>query len=607
MLFRTFKWTNLNILVRVTGEFLNISLEQPKGKQMKRALFYLLSGLLSLCGAIFASGPIDVPVSCKTSIVGGGIIGALESYYAYKDAQKNGEKICITVYEKGDSFASSSNSQSSTNTSYNIVPSLTIDEILSVVPRGSELVEKLAILFSQPGGIRVDDVEDVNDSESAINFKHAVALYGSDKNHDDRTLALLMLGKRSMDLWRQMYDDGDEELKAILEASNFNPCREPRNNSKKSLHDGYRIDLIYGIPNAQAKALNMKADYEKLGYKNCAILSPSEVVAIDPYLTDFCNQHSDLNTNKERVWRNGSVALWRPGGCIDTRAFLPKFYAYLRKVMGQYTGTDNQVHDCFQLQFSKEVCGVEFDSKSANLRIIGLKFNDGSCQIEQKPEINSQYVFCPGESVGTLHNLGFNEPAYAGFAGASLLITIPLSSDQIERYKNFSHCMEVHKEGIVLAWQARFKENSIFIGVAGTKAFYGEKQPHKDEEFPTNRNLVQLNMINSVLPEFISLAYGYQTNSKTINAEELSYLEKKGIAHRWVGRRAVAYDGFPTIGSLYCDKRQVSNARCTTHLGSGGVSFGPGAVLISRSSKQGLNDAFVQKILMYGDSRRIAN
>jgi len=247
---------------------------------MKKAILFLLLCLSSFSG-VYANSSLDVPVSSKTYIIGGGIVGALESYYAQKNALKNGKKICITVYEKGDSFAQSSNGKCSTNTSYNIVPSLTIDEILSVVPRGSELVEKLSILFSQPGGIRVDDVAGINDSESAINFKNAVAIYGSDKNHDDRTLSLLMLGKRSMDLWQQMYDEGDDELKAILEASNFNPCREPRNDSKKVLHDGYRIDLIYGIPNAQKRALNMQADYEKLGYKNCAILSPDEVTAID--------------------------------------------------------------------------------------------------------------------------------------------------------------------------------------------------------------------------------------------------------------------------------------------------------------------------------------
>lgn len=550
------------------------------------------------------SSPIDLPVSRKISIVGGGIIGALESYYAHLDAQKEGIKICITVYEKGSSFDSSGTGQLSTNTAYNIVPSLTIDEILSVVPRGCELIEKLGIHFSQPGGIRVDDVMGVNDSASAVHFKQAVAIYGSDKNHDDRTLALLMLGKKSMELWQQMYDEGDAELKAILEASNFNPCREPKTPAKRVLHDGYRIDLIYGFPDAEKRALAMQADYEKLGYKWCAILSPDEVVAIDPYLADFCRNHCDVDAKGHRTWKNDAVALWRPGGCIDTQAFLPEFYTYLKKVMGQYRDADNQIQDCFQLRFSSEVTALTFDSNAEDVRIIGLKFSNGTHLHEQQAGIDSRYVFCPGEAVGTLHNLGFDEPAYASFASTSLLIHIPLSEDQIETYKNFSHCMEVHNEGIVLAWQARCKENTIFIGVAGTKAFYGDKQPHIDEEFARNRNLVQLNMVNRVLPEFIAFAFDYNTKGKEISVKELYSLEDQGIARRWVGRRAVAYDGFPTIGSLYCNNRKVSNARCTTHLGSGGVSVGPGAVLISRSSEQDTCDAFNQKMLLYADSRR---
>jgi hypothetical protein len=274
--------------------------------------------------------------------------------------------------------------------------------------------------------------------------------------------------------------------------------------------------------------------------------------------------------------------------------------------MGQYKDANDQVQDCFQLQFDKEVIAVIFDPDSADLRIDGLKFSNGECQLEKQPEIDSRYVFCPGESVGTLHKLGFNEPSYAGFAGASLFITIPLSQDLIELHKDFSHYMEVHNEGMVLAWQARFKENTILIGAAGNKAFYGDKQPNKDEEFAKNRNLLQLNMMNIILPEFISLACGYRTNGKTMRSEELASLEEKGIASRWVGRRAVAYDGFPTLGPIHCNNRKVSNARCTTHLGSGGVSFGPGAVFISRCSEQKTNDAFVQKILMYADSRRIA-
>jgi hypothetical protein len=541
----------------------------------------------------------------KISIIGGGIIGALEAYYAYQDAQKRGEKICITIYEKGLSFDLPNQGQSSTNTAYNTVASLTIDEIFCVIPNRSELVEKLGIHFSEPGGIRVDDVAGVNDSQSAIQFKKSVAIYNSDNNHDDRTLCLLMLGKKSMSLWQQMYDEGNAELKALLKSSNFNPCREPQTPCQKVLHDGYRVDLIYGMLNAKDHALKMKADYERLGYQHCALLSPDEVIAIDPYLADFCQEHSARDAQGNRIWKPDSVALWRPGGCIDIRSLLPKLYAYLKKRMGHYQDAQGELQECFQLQFGREVTMVEFDSSAKDVRIQGLVFRDGTRHFDASGT-DSKYIFCPGEAVGTLHKLGFHEPAYAAFAGPSLLITIPLTEDLIEKHKNFSHYMEIHIEGIVLAWQARFKDNAIFIGGAGTKSFYGDKQPHKDEDFAKNRNLVQLNMMNTVLPEFLSLAYGYNTQGKKLTAQELSALEEKGMAQRWVGRRALAYDGFPTLGPLYANNRKVTNARCTTHLGSGGVSVGPGAVFISRSSEHNTNDAFVQKILMYADSRRIA-
>lgn len=562
---------------------------------MKKVALFLLSLFLVL-RPIAASAPLDYEVS----IIGGGIIGAFESYYAYKEAQKEGKTISVTVYEKGKSFDISSNGGSSTNTSYNIVPSLTIDEILSVVPRGQELIEKLAIPFNQPRGIRVDDVEGVNDSESAHRFKESVTIYGLDQNHDDRTQSLLALGRKSMELWQQMYDEADLELKQILETSNFNPCHESLNTSAKALHDGYRIDLIYGIPHALKKALNMKADYERFGYKNCAILSPDEARSIDPFLSDFCQDHSEIDITGKRVWKEDSVALWRPGGCLDTRSFLPKFYAYLKKVMGQYRDANGEMQDCFELRFDSEVTAVTFDVARHSLCIDGLKFSNGSYEKHS----NSRYVFCPGEAVGTLHTLGFQEPAYAAFAGPALFITIPLREAQIELYKPFSHCMEVHGEGIVLSWQARMKDNALFIGVGGTKAFYGDRQPHVDETFAKDRNLLQLNIINDVLPEFISLALGYKTNGKILSAEELSFLEKKGIVSRWVGRRAVAYDGFPTLGALYHNNQKVRNARCTTHLGSGGVSFSQGAIFISRSCEQNEQSDFVQKILMYADSRR---
>jgi len=540
----------------------------------------------------------------RVSIIGGGIIGALEAYAASQEAQKNGDTICITVYEKSKSFSIPAEGDSSTNTSYNIVPSLTPDEILSVVPRGAELARKLNILFSEPFGIRVDDVPQVTESAAGERFKNAVAIYGQDKNHDDRTQALLKLGKMSMDLWQEMYDHADADLKAIFHDSNFNPCRAARNTTAKTLHDGYRIDLIYGMPNAKEHATAMMRNYLDIGYTDCTLLSPDEVMEIDPFMSDFCNDHSVFDEHSHRIWKRDCMALWRPGGCLDMRAFMPKFYEYLKNKMGQYQNASGEMEDRFKLQFESEVVGVEFNNDPENLRIIGLKFSNGSVVLDNPKNANSQYIFCPGESVGTLKRLGFNEPAYAGFAGTALSLNIPITSEQFDKYKNFASYMEVHGEGLVLPWQIRVLENRILIGTAGTKAFYADVAPDKNEAFGRNRTLVELNNLNNVLPEFISLAFGYNTQGKELTASDLGSLEYLEKALCWVGRRAVAYDGFPTYGHLYHNNQVVTNSRCTTHLGSGGVSFGPASVFVSRYSQQVCDDPFIEKVLKYADSRR---
>jgi|SRR5579859_6247760 len=191
-----------------------------------------------------------------------------------------------------------------------------------------------------------------------------------------------------------------------------------------------------------------------------------------------------------------------------------------------------------------------------------------------------------------------------GFAGVSLLLDIDVPQNKLKDYAPFNHCMEVHQEGVVLAWQARFRDNKIFIGVAGTKAFYSDQRPTKDQDFARNRNLLQLNMINDVLPEFISLALNYDTKGKALTEKDLNYLESKKIATRWAGVRAVVYDGFPTLGNVYKGNVKVTNARCTTHLGSGGGSFSPAVTLMSRSAMNQEHDDFTQRILNYGDSSR---
>lgn len=103
------------------------------------------------------------------------------------------------------------------------------------------------------------------------------------------------------------------------------------------------------------------------------------------------------------------------------------------------------------------------------------------------------------------------------------------------------------------------------------------------------------------------MALGKQTKGMKLTQEDLIELKRRGIAERWVGTRAVAYDGFPTVGYVYNDAGQVSNARCTTHLGSGGASFAPAAVRVSRSclfKDQPPQQELTDQVLKYGDSRR---
>lgn len=559
------------------------------------ALVLLLSTSLTLV--------CNVGMHCdeEVTIVGGGMAGALHAYHLYREMLQQGTKIRVIICEKNHSSADT--------TTANIAPSFTPDEILSVVPFGKALVEKLRSPFNEGGGIRVDDVVGVNDSPAAADFIQQAAVYSQDiAGYQERTKTLLALGKMSMDLWQAMYNEADDELKAILIASNFNACYESCAQGSKSLHNGYRIDLIYNIPNAVNRANNMKSDYQSLGYEQCALLSPIEVMTIDPYLIDFCNDHASYNTTTGILeWHNDSVALWRPGGCLDAKVFLPRMYEYLRRAMGTYVDDCGTAQDCFQVFYDKEVVGVDFGVRGGKVVITGLSFGDGSMKYNDDTCNVSSYVFCPGEAVGTLNRLGFKEPAYAAFAGASLLCTIQIPDDIAADYSTFNHCMEVHQEGVVLAWQARFVDGKIFIGVAGTKAFYGDKRPNKDQAFAKNRNLLQLNMINDVLPEFISWALGRDTKGQNLSQADLDFLENNGIVKRWAGVRAVAYDGFPTLGFAYnTDGVKVENATITTHLGSGGASFGPAAVAVSCSAhnEDGMRNPLVAVVLDFAQSNR---
>lgn len=300
-----------------------------------------------------------------------------------------------------------------------------------------------------------------------------------------------------MELWDELYNNADDQLKFIMEESNYNPCRET---DEFAIHKGYRIDLIYNVPNALAKANSMKEDYEKLGYNNCKILSAEEVQALDSYLSDFCKS----NTIEYGDWKDDAVALWRPGGCIDAKIFLPKLYRYFEREMGTYTNINDIEKPCFALKLSKEVQGVDVEDD----KVTSLTFANKVTRNKHNYN-HSEYILAPGENVGFLSRLGFKEPPYARFAGVSLLLDIPAD----DKYSNFNYCMEVHQEGVILAWQARYVNGKIFIGVAGTKAYYGDQEPHEYQAFCRDRTLLQLNMVNDVLPEFISLALKKDTRN----------------------------------------------------------------------------------------------
>lgn len=538
----------------------------------------------------------------KLTIGGGGIVGAMEAYFAYKAAVREGRNIRITIYEKNETIKET--------TTFNLVPSLTPREILGVVPRGQDFIKQLETSCKEPGGIRVDDVPGIYDSKSVSAFKDQALIYSKDEDgYQMHTQLLLELGKKSMQLWKEMYDSADDELRQILKESHFNSCDESAKDNE--LHTGYRILPIYNFTNASQRAKNVVQIYHNLGYKKCKTLSPSEAAELDPYLAHFCESHSKKNALSVLEWEDDSIVLYHPGGRINTEIFLPKFYDYLKKVMGQYTTNDGKTKNCFRIKYNRKVTGIKLEDSISDKSNISKKIITG-LELSGKDKYNkhqyqeSDYVFCPGEAVGTLTTLGLNEPANAGFSGASLKLNIPIPDDKLTAYQKLDQGMHVIQETHGVAWQAYSKNNMIFIGVGGTKAFYGDQAPTNDQDFAKSSHVALLNIMNDLQPECISLALGRETRGKKLSEQDLKYLENKGIAERWVGRRAAAYDGFPTLGRAYHEDVKIRNARCTTHLGSGGVSFSPAAVLFSRGAlnKKSNRDPFMNQVLTCADPRR---
>ncbi len=517
--------------------------------------------------------------SSKLVIVGGGISAYLEAYVAFIQARSDFQKIRISIHEKNDRL--------SDTTVAHLVPSLTPSEMLSVV-NYTNFFQNISTPFQLPGGILANDMRYVLDSEDAKRFIAAVrGVVQNSQRLQENTELMLRMGKLSMALWNMLYDTGDDDFKQIMKDSHFYPCSEAHTRQNQA-QNGYRIDLVQGRPNATQHLMRQQQYAQARGYQHCRLLSPTEVIEKDPFLNDFCELNSHLNESAKRVWNADAGAIWVPGGCLATSIFLPKLHHYLEQKMGTYTNQAGDTKNCFQAHWKRTVIGVTYDPNVEQAHISGLVFQDDPAHVKQKHVYEqTAYVFCPGEAVGTLSALGFQEPPAARFSGVSLQLTIPLLS--VAHMQQYAALHQQYREigfhGYGIAWQARCVDECLIIGVGGTKAFYGTHEPQLHQEFAQTNSVLLLNCINRLWPTVIELALGKLTGGKTLTALDLSALISDGVARVWVGSRAVSFDACPTLGTLYEAKgqqRPIDNARCTTHLSSGGVSFGPAAVMVSQ-------------------------
>lgn len=542
--------------------------------------------------------------------IGGGIVGTMHAVLVCEDANARGIPISYTLLEawQKDVYLRET-------TGAVIMASKTKDEGACVVPPASKLKAAMKQRFDE-GGIRVDDVPGVNDSQNALRFMRCVEILDKDKAGEaERTEALLMFGSFGMKLWANFYDRASPKLRRILDDANNKPCGSYTGEQK--LGNGYRIDPITNVTNALNIAKAKMADYEKLGDDQCEILSPDKTMGLDPALTEFVMMHSEVNDTAERVWHSDSVALWRPGGCVDGRVLLPTLHKYL----------EEETEGRFQIQFGRKVTGVRYDAASADTRILGLEFAGGDYQ--EYPD--ARFVFCPGEAVGTLASLGFQAPVDGGFGGASLKLMIPISEDMVFP-RDVDHCMEAHigpglggpEVDVVLPFQTRVIEQDgkefLSVGVAGTKAWYDLVKPQLTDEFVQVRTFHQAQIIEKILPWAMRMARKATGLSEegALTKAGLDALEAAGIAKKRAGVRSVVPDCLPTLADLYqaISGNKVLNAIVATHFGSGGVSYALIGVVASLfaidetvidvfapEERDGARE-FLRRMLILCDSRR---
>jgi hypothetical protein len=511
--------------------------------------------------------PIKVQdIKQEINIAGNGIVGLMIAYFCYLNARESNQNIRIVVrgqYPVNQSTAAS------------LVPSISWNEILSVVPAGKELLKLLSCSFTS-GGIGLGSDQIIQESREFID---AVKLNADIKEAQiHRKNLLIQFGQYSVSLWDWLYRTADPELKSILNTSNYRPCSEIESDLLR-MGAGYRPDLYFSASNFPARLETVIKDSQTAGYRKVRLLQPDELKQLDPSLSEFCELHSELEGDIRR-WKDGAGAIFRPAGCINTSYFLSAFAAYIEKMMGTYVTEAGEEKHCFRIKSGK-VTGVQYDSDGKSVVSYVI---DG--QIKQnKRHYERFFVLCPGEAVGTVRHLGFVEPPHARFVGFTLQLNVPAhfainAGVDLSGKPNLAIYSGVASASVM---QASVVGDRCLIGLGGLKAFLGLTHADVNAEYAIKASLYQLEFLNHLYPSLLTACLGKNTRNMTLSLDDLNALIRNGYIKRGVGSRAVAFDGAPTIGGATkttTEKTQnvikTTNVVIATHFGSGGVTNAPG-------------------------------
>ncbi|ARB92107.1 FAD-binding oxidoreductase [Legionella longbeachae] len=512
--------------------------------------------------------PIPIQnITEKVSIAGNGIVALMIAYFAFLKAREEDKAIKISIRGKYPITQT---------TAAFLVPSLSWNEILSVVPPGKKFIEALGKFFTEfNGGILLPNADKI--IYQAEEFIEAVKSCGEEDIYRKKEL-LIEFSKLSLSLWGFIHETADEELRHILLESNYLACRE-RSVSEIRLRDGYRLDIYYDVLNFEEKLDATIKESREAGYQQAQLISPDELIQLDSSFQLFYENYSTTRSDGVRCWNPGAGVILRPGGCINTPVFLSKFVDYLTRVMGTYLTEDGKEKPCFKAKLG-EVVGLGYSVEKNHVSQFHIA--DKKATIKKRNYNSNDFILCPGESVGTLRRFGLFEPPHARFAGFSLKLILPERLVLKAGFKMDYKCNLAIRTGVAsssVVQVGKFGE-SFTLGIGGMKAFLGLDEPDLNADYAIKASVYQLNVLNQIYAPLISVCLDRDTRCITLGQQELDQLIRDRFLTRWTGARACAYDGVPTICYGQNEYGSIKNLIVATHLSSGGVTNAPGSAYL---------------------------